>query len=558
MQIWSKRIDNRTQTVIRNSLAVYAHTKHLQRGVGSVHIDYDLAPFVAKSFVKHMKDGCRFVGGWSQGEIDDETPAMTLSNEDYWHTSAGRTAIWDYAIEMLEREGAQSAQGLYHNLNTLESRAGAQVPFTSLNFGRDTSPEGRLVTRWLLEASLDGIGQHHVTSIFPISIFSLKKGVNMNPGDPNYDLKQLALKSLAKRIYPNMCNGDFSEAHEDPNDIDTIYGTMGCRTALGYDRHGLGYRRVGRGNNIPITIILPKLGIEYGICLGKRDKADIAGFWEALDKTLVLTEKGLLDRWDVIKNQSPKAAPFMYNNGTVNDADKCTDTVEPALIHNTFAIGYIGIAEMCEAMFGKNHAVSPEVHAFALKVVEHINKFAKEASVRNNLNFTCYASPAESLCFTAMKNLKAQYGTIKNVTDREYLTNSHHVPVWEKVSIYDKLRVEAPFCKFATAGCITYIECESTFMENTEAIEDIISYAFNLDIPYLAFNFPIDTCLDCGYQSEFDATCPECGSDNILSLRRVTGYLSSDYRRFNQGKQSEVRDRVRHTAYTTFLGDENE
>lgn len=527
-------------------------------GVGSVHIDYDLAPFVAMSFRKHMKDAARYIGEWSDEQIEDAEPYMTLEDEELWRHNNIEEKIWNYAVDMLEREGKQAAQGLFHNLNTLESRAGAQVPFTSLNYGRDTSPEGRLVTRWLLEASLDGIGHHHVTSIFPISIFSLKKGVNMNPGDPNYDLKLLALKSLSKRIYPNMCNGDFSEAHEDPADPDTIFATMGCRTMIGKDRHGLGYRRVGRGNNIPITIILPKLGIEHGICLGKRETADLNGFWQALDQTLALVEKGLLERWNVIKNQSPKAAPFMYNNGTINDADKCVSNVEPALKHNTFAIGYVGIAEMCEALFGKNHAESPEVHAFALKVVERINRFAKEASARNDLNFTCYATPAESLVFTAMQKLKAQYGTIPNVTDREYLTNSHHVPVWEKVSIYDKLRIEAPFCKLATAGCITYIECESTFMENTEAIEDIISYAFNLDIPYLAFNFPIDTCLDCGYQDEFNTDCPECGSDNILSLRRVTGYLSADYRRFNAGKQAEVRDRVKHTQYTSFLGEAHE
>lgn len=520
-------------------------------GVASAHIDYDLAPYVAKSFLRHMRDGCKYLGDWTDEMIEEDEDIMALSREGEWQTEE-RKRIWQYAMDMLEREGKQAAQGLFHNLNTLESRAGSQVPFTSINLGRDTSPEGRLVTRWLLEASLEGIGQHHVTSIFPISIFSLKRGVNAAPGDPNYDLKQLALKSLASRIYPNFCNGDFSEAHEDKNNIDTIYATMGCRTVLGYDRHGYGYQRVGRGNNNPITIILPKLGIEYGICQGKREQADLTGFWNALDNTLKLVEKAHLDRWEILKRQSPKAAPFMYTNGSIVDADKCVDNVEPSLKHNTFAIGYLGIAETCQALFGKNHAEDARVHAFALKIVTKISQFAKEASERNNLNFACYATPAENLAYTAMKNLQRQYGKIPNVTDREYLTNSHHVPVWEKVSIFDKLRIEAPFCKYATAGCITYIECESTFMQNTEAIEDIIDYAFNLDIPYLAFNFPIDTCMDCGYQGEFDGACPECGSEKILCLRRVTGYLSNDYRNFNKGKQAEVLDRVKHTAYTDF------
>lgn len=322
---------------------------------------------------------------------------------------------------------------------------------------------------------------------------------------------------------------------------------------IGYDRHGLGYTRVGRGNNNPITIILPKLGIEYGICLGERETADIEGFWNAFEDTLKLVEKAHLERFEIMKHQSPKAAPFMYKNGTIQDADKCVEDVYEALKHNTFAIGYIGVAEMCEALFGVNHVHSLEAREFALSVVKRINEFAKEASERNDLNFSCYSTPAEGLCRTALNNLRKQYGIIPNVTSREYLTNSHHVPVWEKVSIYEKLNIEAPFCKYPTGGNITYIDVSSTFMENIKAVEDIIDYAFKkLDIPYLAFNFPIDSCLDCGYQGEFNNACPECGSENIQQLRRVTGYLSSDYHQFNLGKQSEVLDRVKHDAYTNF------
>lgn len=520
-------------------------------GVASAHLDIDLAPFVAKSFTKHLVDGLKYVSRLSEEEIDSCKTKFDFNLDDKTMQTAYPDA-WNYAIDMLEREGQQASEALYHNLNTLESRAGSQVPFTSINYGRDTSTEGRLVSKWLLNASINGIGEHYVTPIFPIGIFSYKKGVNAYPGDKNYDLKRLALESMAKRIYPNWCNGDFSEAHENPNDPDTIYATMGCRTAIGYDRNGLGYKRVGRGNNIPITIILPKLAIEYGICLNKREYADIEGFWNAFEDTLKLVEKALLERFEILKSQSPKAAPFMYENGTIADADKCKDNVFESIKHNTLAIGYIGIAEMCQALFGKDHSDDAQVHAFALKVVSRINKFAKEASERNGLNFGCYATPAESLCMTAMSNLKKQYGVIQNVTDREYLTNSHHVPVWKKVSIYDKLRIEAPFCRFPTAGCITYIECESSFMKNLDAVEDIIDYAFNLDIPYLAFNFPIDTCMDCGYSDEFDAECPKCGSKNILQLRRVTGYLSVDYRRFNDGKQHEVLDRVKHDAFTRY------
>lgn len=326
-----------------------------------------------------------------------------------------------------------------------------------------------------------------------------------------------------------------------------------CRTLTGYDRNGLGYVRVGRGNNTPITIILPKLGIEYGICRGDREAPDLNGFLDAFEDTLRLVEKAHLDRFEIMRKQSPKAAPFMYDNGTIQDADKCQTDVYEALKHGTFAIGFIGIAEMCQALFGKNHAESKEACDFALRLVARIDEFAKEASARNGLNFSCYATPSENLCYTAMKKLQAQYGKIENVTNRAYLTNSFHVPVWMKVSIYEKLRLEAPFTKYCTGGTITYIECDSSLMSNPKAVEDIIDYAMQeLNIPYLAFNFPIDTCNDCGYQSEFDAECPECGSQNITQLRRVTGYLSSDYRRFNAGKQAEVLDRVKHSQYTSF------
>ena len=527
-------------------------------GVGSIHLDYDLAPFVKMSFVKHFQDGLKYLENKSEYKIDRfkkwfELNDLSIDNDEL---KEKYPKVYAYAMDMLENEGAQSAQGLYHNLNTLESRQGSQVPFTSINLGRDTSPEGRLVTKWIMNASIDGIGEHHLTSIFPISIFQYKKGTNAKPGDPNYDLKQLALKSMSKRIYPNWCNGDWSQAHEDENDPDTFFSTMGCRTLVGYDRHGLGYIRQGRGNNVPNTIILPKLGIEYGICLGKRDKADLDGFWKALENALKLCEKGLLERYEIIKNQSPKAAPFMYQNHTMKGSRDCTDTVENAVKHNTLGIGLIGVAEMCVALFGKNHAEDKDVHAFALSVVKRIYDYAKEASDRNDLNFGCYFTPAEGLCRTSLKALRDQYGVIKNVTSHEYLTNSVHVPVWQKISIYDKLRVEAPFTKYATSGCITYIELESTFVQNTKAVEDIIDYAFNeLDIPYLAFNFPIDSCLDCGYQGEFNNECPECGSKNIQQLRRVTGYLTTDYRNFNDGKQAEVKERVKHSAYTSF-GDE--
>ena len=528
-------------------------------GVGTVHLDRDLAPFVKKSFRKHVKNYFTDVQYYSDEKAEEIMANFEADNGEIcidnleMQSQYGYPDAYNYAMKQLEREGKQSSEALYHNLNTLESRAGSQVPFTSINFGRDTSTEGKLVQKWMLNASLAGVGKHHLTPIFPISIFQYKSGVNAEPGTPGYALKQHAIESLSKRIYPNFVNCDYSQAHEDPKNPDTFFATMGCRTMLGMDIHDpvSPYNRVGRGNLVPNTMILPKLGIEYGICLGKRKKADLEGFWNAFEDLLKLCEQGLLERYDIMVNQCAAAAPFMYQNGTMKDAQSCRESVYNALKHGTLAMGYLGIAETMTALFGKNHAEDVEVHQFALKIVQRINEYAKEATKRNGLNFSCYATPAEGLCHTAAKALRAQYGIIENITDKEFITNSHHVPVWMEIGIFDKLKVEAPFCKYPTGGCITYVELDSTFVKNQKAIEQIIDYAFKeLDIPYLAFNFPIDSCLECGFQGEFNNSCPECGGENIQQLRRVTGYLTTDYRNFNKGKQSEVEHRIKHSLYT--------
>ena len=523
-------------------------------GVASCHLDYDLAPFVKKSFYKHYADGCRYLGNLPENEVESITAHAKREclsvDDDYFQQD---TAIYQYAIDMLKREGKQAAQSLYHNLNTLESRAGSQIPFTSINFGTDTSVEGRMVSRWLMDASIAGIGKYYLTPIFPISIFKYKKGVNTDPSDPNYDIKKLAIRSLCRRIYPNIVNCGYSQNVETPDNPDTEMATMGCRTMMGYDSNGLGYSKVGRGNVCPTTMNLPKIGIRHGICLGQRESPDLDGFWAELDEVLHLTELSLIDRFYHVCKQSVASAKFMYQNGTIADYEKANfKGIYEAMKHGTLAVGYIGIAEMCQAMFGKDHSEDTEVWEFALRVVEHIADFCKEASERHGLNFSCYATPAENLCYTYASALKKEFGIIKNVTDRDYITNSHHIPVWQKVSIYKKLALEAPFCKFPTGGCITYIELESAIMQNEKAIEDIIDYAMGLDIPYLAFNFPIDSCLKCGYQGEIDYNCPRCGNTEIQRLRRVTGYLTSDYRNFNAGKIKECLDRVKHSNYTEF------
>lgn len=509
-------------------------------GTASGHIDFDLAPFVKKSFYKHFKDGLKYID--NSNEYNSPRFNDNLSINDYQYTSHNGKA-YKYAMDMTERETMQAAQGLYHNLNTLESRPGSQLPFSSLNLGRDTSPEGRLVTKSLLTASLNGIGKFHKTSIFPILIFQHKKGVNANPGDPNYDLKQLAIKSLCKRIYPNFVNCDFSGNIEDPNNPDTYMMTMGCRTMLFYDRHGFGYSKIGRGNVNPVTINLPKIGIKHGICLKNRDVADMEGFYKELDEVLILCEKSLIERYKWICSQSPKAAPFLYNNQTMRGFDGTT--VESIMKHCTQSIGFLGLAETCQALFGKDHT-DKEVRKKAVKIVEHIYNFTKEASERNNLNFSCYFTPAEGCCYTICQKTKEEFGVIPNVTDKEFFSNSVHCPVWAELSPFDKIDYESEFSKFGTAGQILYIESDSKGIKNLTAIEQLINYAMNKDVPYFAINFPIETCLNCGFSDDIPENCPKCGSSNIERLARVTGYLSTSVEHFNKGKQQEVSMRKKH------------
>lgn len=365
-------------------------------GVASCHIDYDLAPFVKKSFVKKyvmalVKASAEFgetdFSIMTDEELDDFIKKIKpvilervgLSESDIYIDNKANLdpVMYNQAYFDLMCEGKQSAQSLYHNLNTLESRAGSQIPFTSINFGTDTSTEGKLVSKWLMAASLDGIGKYHLTPIFPISIFKYKSGVNAHNGDPNYDIKKLAIKSLSRRIYPNIVNCNFSGNIEEPGNPDTEMATMGCRTMMGYDRNGLGYSKLGRGNVCPTTINLPKLGIKHGICLGERDTADLDGFWEELDEVLHLTEMSLVDRFYHVCKQSVASAKFMYGNGTIAAYDKASyKGIYEAMKHGTLAVGYIGIAEMCQALFGKDHSEDDEVWKFALSVVKHIYDFA--------------------------------------------------------------------------------------------------------------------------------------------------------------------------------------
>lgn len=316
---------------------------------------------------------------------------------------------------------------------------------------------------------------------------------------------------------------------------------------MSYDRHGMGYSKVGRGNVSPVTINLPKIGIKHGICLGERTEPDLEGFWKELDEILALVEKALLERYSYICSQSPKAAPFMYKNKTIRGFDG--QNIVSAMKHGSQAVGFIGMAETCQALFGKNQ-LDAEVHKFAESVLQHIKDFCAEASERNNLNFGEYFTPAEGCCYTICQKLKDEFGEIENITDKEFLTNSVHVPVWEEVDIFTKIDCEAPLTKYGTSGCITYTEFDAKVIHNEEAVEEIINYAMDSNVPYFAINFPIDTCLDCGYAGEIPNKCPICESEHIERLARVTGYLTTSVENFNRGKRQEVEMRYKNSRKT--------
>lgn len=500
-------------------------------GVSASHLDWTMVPYVRKSFYKHWKDAQEFVEK-VDFEATKETPI-----DDYPECKAK-----DYALHMTTKEVKQGCESLYHNLNTLQSRSGQQLPFTSINYGTCTLTEGRMVIKALLEGSLEGTGKFHRTPIFPCGIFQVMEGVNKHEGDPNYDLFRLALKSTAKRLYPNYANVDWSvNKGYDKDDPRTYVSTMGCRTYNGFDCNGLGYLKDGRGNLAPVTIILPTLAME-------ADK-DVNKFMELLDQKIHEAKDMLIEHYELMCKQSPESAQFMYDNNTMAGYDG--QNIESALKHGTLVIGSLGLAETLQILLGCNQT-NPVGMMLAKRIYKLYNDRCAEFKKEYSLNFGVYLTPAENLCYTAMKKFKEKYGEIPNVSDRDYFTNSTHVPVWEEITAYDKINIEAELAGYSNAGCITYVELGSSAKDNIDALEKLVVYAMDKDLPYFAVNVPVDCCLDCGYEEEIDTDdCPVCGGGHIERLRRVTGYLTGDYKTaFNKGKQAETEDRFKHGKIT--------
>lgn len=523
-------------------LAVIFQLQSLQQfgGVSATHLDWTMVPYVRKSFAKHYRDGLKYIA-----HVDNRPVDYSRSIDDIWYREY--PFVYDYALDMTTKECYQAVKAMYHNLNTLQSRSGNQLPFSSINYGTCTLPEGRMVIKALLDVSIDGMGKLHKTSVFPCGIFQCMNGVNRHPGEPNYDLFRLALKSTSLRLYPNYANVDWSgNAGYDRNDPRTYFSTMGCRTANGWDINGFGQLKDGRGNICPVTIIMPTLAME-----AKEVEGDaVENFMSILDKKIHEAKDMLIERFNWICSQSPDSAKFMYENHTMAGYVP-EEGIRSALKHGTLAIGQLGLAETLQILIGCDHT-TPEGMELAKRIEQLFKARCAEFKEQERLNFGVYYTPAENLCYTAMQKFKAKYGEIPNVSDKDFFTNSIHVPVWRKVNPIEKIDIESQLTGYSSAGCITYVELESSVKHNIDGLEALVNYAMDKDIPYFAINVPNDMCMDCGYTEEIGDACPMCGSKNIQRLRRVTGYLTGNYTTaFNKGKQQEVEMRVKHDEVMT-------
>ncbi|KAA9001018.1 anaerobic ribonucleoside triphosphate reductase [Paenibacillus spiritus] len=544
----SVRPPNSIMTAMALTAIIFQSQQNAQYGgVSGSKLDHDLAPYVAKSFAKFFRKGLDYFGEGQAAEVEGE---IAMGRTDL---AAAYPQAFRYAMKETESETLQGAESLIHNLNTMSSRAGGQIPFTSINYGTCTSPEGQLVIASLLTATMNGLGSGE-TPVFPIQIFKCKQGINQQPGDPNYELFLKAAECSARRLYPNFANLDapLNLAYYDPADPDTEFATMGCRTRVLGDRFGRN-RCSGKGNLSFNTLNLVRLGIRHGMVTGQREEADEQGFYDDLDHYMEIALEGLVHRYRIQCAQKAKASDFMMREGVWEGGEVLgpEDPVGDLLKHGSLSIGFIGIAECMKAMYGRHHAEDPDIHAKAVAVVRRMRDFCDRKSEELDLNITLFATPAEGLSGKFTKIDRSELGAIPGVTDREYYTNSFHVPVYYELGAARKISLEAPFHELCNAGAISYVELNGNARSNPGAFVKIIRYALEQNVSYFSINHPIDRCSACGHEGVIGTNCPSCGAHeeevHIRRLRRVTGYLTGDYQtRFNTAKQAEVRDRVKH------------
>lgn len=510
--------------------------------------DFYLAPFVRSSFIEEVKSLESFEGAdlsyLYNKEIEDfiKKPLDGLTGDD---------RILQYAINKTVGRVHQAMEAFIHNMNTIHSRGGNQVVFSSINYGTDISAEGRCVIRELLNSTYEGVG-NGATAIFPIQIWKKKRGVNFLPEDRNYDLYMLACKVTARRFFPNFLNLDATfNQHEkwnadDPERFKYEVATMGCRTRVFENRYGE-KTSIGRGNLSFSTINIVKLAIE---CMSIQDEKErIDSFFKKLDNMLELTARQLCDRFDFQKTAKVKQFPLLMSKLWNGSSElKPNDTIESVINQGTLGIGFIGLAECLVALTGKHHGECEESQKLGIKIVSYMRSKANEFSERYSHNFSVLATPAEGLSGKFTKKDRKTFGVIPGVTDKDYYTNSNHVPVWYKCSPKHKAEVEAPYHELTRGGHIFYVEIDGDATHNPQAIIDIVNLIDKNNIGYGSVNHNRNRCMDCGYEDATDdlTVCPKCGSTAIDKLQRITGYLVGTTDRWNSAKLAELHDRVVH------------
>ncbi|MDE6311990.1 MAG: anaerobic ribonucleoside triphosphate reductase [Muribaculaceae bacterium] len=510
--------------------------------------DFYLAPYVRSSFIEEVDNLSKFVGR-------DLSHLHHIQLKDFEKKPLegleGDERLLQHAVNRTVSRVHQAMEAFIHNMNTIHSRGGNQVVFSSINYGTDTSAEGRCIIRELLHSTYEGVG-NGATAIFPIQIWKKKRGVNYLEGDPNYDLYRLACKVTARRFFPNFVNLDATFNHhdkwraDDPERYKYEIATMGCRTRVFEDRYGE-KTSIGRGNLSFTTVNIVRLAIE---CMNIRDKEErIAAFFRRLDDVLDIAARQLDDRFQFQKTALAKQFPLLMSKlWTGGDALAPEDTIEPVINHGTLGIGFIGLAECLVALVGKHHGESEEAQALGLRIVSHMRSRANEFSEKYQHNYSILATPAEGLSGKFTTRDRKSFGEIPGITDKIYYTNSNHVPVYYRCSPRHKAEVEAPYHELTRGGHIFYVEIDGDATHNPEAIADIVDLMDKNNIGYCSVNHNRNRCMNCGYEdaSEGLEVCPSCGSKAIDKLQRITGYLVGTTDRWNTAKLAELNDRVVH------------
>jgi ribonucleoside-triphosphate reductase len=559
-------------------IAIQSNQNDQHGGQSIPNFDYGMAPGVAKTYARlyfqNLAKALELLGNVENAAKQAQSIRDSIRKEYHLRPTLGNAEnyqtiekqmlnrivpeksavqrIQSFAAESAEKETDrntyQAMEALIHNLNTMHSRAGAQVPFSSLNYGTDTSPEGRMAMKNVLLATDAGLGNGE-TPIFPIHIFKVKEGVNYNPGDPNYDLFQLACKVSAKRLFPNFSflDAPYNLKYYKPGHPETEIAYMGCRTRVIGNVYDPSREIVnGRGNLSFTSVNLPRLGLKH--------RQDVDGFFEELDKIIDLVIDQLLDRFEIQARKKVKNFPFLMGQGVWMDSEKLgpEDEVREVLKHGTLSMGFIGLAECLKALIGKHHGESEEAQKLGLRIIGHMRKRMDEASKDHQLNFSLFATPAEGLSGRFVEMDRKIYGSIPGITDREYYTNSFHIPVYYEISAFDKIRLEAPYHELTNAGHITYVELDGDPLKNLPAFEKIIRAMKETGVGYGSINHPVDRDPVCGFTGIINDTCPSCGRKEgdvkFERIRRITGYLVGTLDNFNDAKKAEVRDRVKHFA----------